>query len=84
MKLVKNCIFALLLATVLAISAPAGELDVPGYANPQPSPTPQGATSSDEGKSAYSYYGDPIAADTTAETSNYLLYEALAALLSVY
>lgn len=82
MKLVKNCVFAVLLATVLAVSAPAGELDVPGYANPQPTPTPQGAMSSDQGKSAY--YGDPIAAGTTAETSDYLLYEALAALLSVY
>ena len=82
MKLVKNCVFALLLATVLSVRTPAGELDVPGYATPHPSPTPQGATSSHEGKSAY--YGDPVATATTAETADYLLYEAVAALLSVY
>ena len=78
MKLVKHCVFALLLATVLAVSAPAGELDVPGKA--QPSPTP--ATSFDGAKSAN--YSDAVAVNATAETSDYLLYEALAALLSVY
>ena len=81
MKLVKNCLLAVLLSTVLAVSVPAGEMDIPGFANPAPSPTPHGATSSDEEKSAY--YGGPDAA-TTVETSDYLLYEALAALLSVY
>ena len=82
MKLVKNCVLALMLSTVLAVSAPAGEMDIPGYANPAPSPTPHGATSSDEEKSIN--YGDPDAAGISAETSDYLFYEALAALLSVY
>ena len=80
MKLVKNFVFAVLLATVLAVSAPAGELDTPGN---KPSTSPPGVKSSDEGK--YVYYGDPDATvTTTVETSDYLLFEALAALLSVY
>jgi hypothetical protein len=82
MKLVKNFVFAVLLATVLAVSTPAGEMDIPGYAGPTPSPTPQGATSSDEADGAF--YGGPDAAATSVETSDYLLYEALAALLSMY
>ena len=78
MKLVKNLVFALVLASVLAISAPAGEQDTPGYVPPPP----QRATStSDE---------DPTISNieqvggVTAETSDYLIFEALAALLSVY
>jgi hypothetical protein len=78
MKLVKKFAFAVLLAFVLAISAPAGEIGTPSYSA---TPTPTPATSSDEAKNTYS---DSVAVDTTAETSDYLLYEALAALLSVY
>jgi hypothetical protein len=80
MKLVKNFALAVLLAFVFAVSAPAGEIGMPGV-TAQPSPTPHGATSSDESKSAF--YGDPDAV-ISAETSDYLLFEALAALLSVY
>ena len=76
MKLVKNFALAVLLTFVLAASAPAGETGMPG------SPAPPSAKASQEEESAY--YGDPVAADTTAETSDYLLFEALAALLSVY
>jgi hypothetical protein len=79
MKLVKNFALTVLLTFVLAASAPAGETGMPG--SPAPAP-PAPATGSKEEKSAC--YGDPVAADTTAETSDYLLYEALAALLSVY
>lgn len=82
MKLVKNFALAVLLASVLAVSAPAGELGMPGYATPTPSPTPLGASGSDKADGAF--YGGPDAAATTVETSDYLLYEALAALLSVY
>jgi len=76
MKLVKNLAFAVVLASVLAISAPAGELNTPGAAS-TPSPTPQ-AMYSDDGTVVY---------DTNAEsteTSDNLLYDALAALLSMY
>lgn len=78
MKLVKNLVFALVLASVLVTSAPAGELQTPGAAA-NPTPTPQQATIVyDDGTVIY----DPIAENT--ETSDYLFYEALAALLSMY
>ena len=77
MKLVKNLVFALVLASMLAISAPAGELNTPGAA--APSPTPQQAmTTSDDGTVVYDTNAD------STETSDYLFYEALAALLSMY
>jgi ABC-type transport system substrate-binding protein len=77
MKLVKNLVFAMVLASILAISAPAGELNTPGAA-PTPTPTPQEVIAvSDDGT-----VSDPITGDT--ETSDYLFYGALAALLSMY
>lgn len=82
MKLVKNFVFAVLLASVLAVSAPAGEVDTPGAASPMPSPTPPEAVSSDTVKS--DYYGIPNAQVITVETSDYLIFEALRALLSIY
>ena len=82
MKLVKNFALAVLLAFVLAVSVPAGEIGMPGAANPTPTPTPSGASSTDDAKSAV--YGDPNAPIVTVETSEYLFFEALAALLSVY
>jgi len=83
MKLVKNCLFSVLLASVLAVSTPAGELDMPGKnGDPTPPPSPLVASSSSDKTGAY--YGDPDASVTTVETSDYLLLEALAALLSVY
>ena len=79
MKLVKNFVFAVLLASMLAVNTLAGETQVPGVVNPPPPP----ATSrTDETK--YIIYSDPDATDVTAETSDYLFFEALAALLSVY
>ena len=80
MKLVKNFVFAVLLVSIMAINAPAGEQDTPGYIPPPP-PT-QMSTSDEE--------TNPVSSDTeeaggiTAETTDYLFYEALAALLSVY
>lgn len=80
MKLVKNFLLAVLLASVLVVSAPAGELGTPGVANPTPTPTPERAVStSDEETGAF--YGD---SNTAGDTSDYLFLEALAALLSVY
>ena len=78
MKLVKNFVFSMLLASVLAVSVTAGEVDGPG-AKPSPSPAlaPVSAISDKE-------TGDPNATIVTAETSDYLFFEALAALLSVY
>ena len=79
MKLVKNVVFALLLASVLAVSAPAGELGTPGFAAPTPTPTPaESVVILDDG----TVLCDPNAGNT--EPSDYLFFEALAALLSVY
>jgi len=79
MKLVKNLVFAVVLASVLAINAPAGELGTPGFAAPTPTPAPEHATtSSDDGIVVC----DPNPEST--ETSDYLFFEALAALLSMY
>lgn len=80
MKLVKNLVFAMVLATVLAINAPAGELGTPGFAAPTPTPTPERVILiSDDGTVVGA---DPNPGNT--ETSDYLFFEALAALLSMY
>ena len=79
MKLVKNLVFALVLAFVLAISTPGGELNTPGFAQPTPTPAPENVTvKSDDGTVAYDPNADSI------ETSDYLFFEALAAFLSMY
>jgi hypothetical protein len=78
MKLVKNLVFAFVLASVLAISAPAGEIQTPG-AVAVPTPTPsQVMIISDNG----TVVSDPNTKNT--EISDYLFFEALAALLSMY
>ena len=82
MKHVKNFGLAVLLACFLAVSAPAGEIGMPGIASPAPTPSPHGASSSDPAKSALNQ--DPDGSIITVETSDYLFYEALAALLSVF
>ena len=81
MKFVKNFVFAVLLASILAVSTFGGEQSTPGYANPLPTPTPEHMTTSDWGNGDYC---DPDAGSITAEASAYLYYEALVALLSVY
>ena len=78
MKLVKNLVFTVVLASALAINAPAGELGTPG-AVAAPTPTPQQSmVLADDG----TVICDPNSENT--ETSDYLFYEALAALLSMY
>ena len=78
MKLVKNLVLAVVLASVLAINAPAGELGTPGFVAPPPPPAPEHAIICNDGTVAC----DPDAENT--ETSDYLFFEALAALLSMY
>jgi len=68
-----------LLASFLAVSAPAGELGTPGVV----APPPPAKLTSEEEETVVSY-GDPNANSGTAETSDYLFFEALAALLSIY
>ena len=78
MKFIKNLVLTVLLASILGVSAFAGEQSTPGIASPTPSPSPEGAmTTSDDGIVCYP-------SDGNTETSDYLFYEALAALLSVY
>jgi len=80
MKPVKNFLFAVLLVFVMALSTPAGEQDTPGYAPPPP---PRQMTTSEEDTPV-------IGTDTEqdggvmVENTDYLFYEVLAALLSVY
>ena len=79
MKLVKNLVFAVVLASVLAVSTSAGEQSTPGFAAPNPSPTPERAMIiADDGTDV----SDPNTGST--ETSDYLFFETLAALLSMY
>lgn len=80
MKLVKNLLLALVLASVLAVSAPAGEINTPGAAATPTPPPPQAKVISDDGVVVY----DPNPESTETETSDYLFFEALAALLSMY
>ena len=78
MKLVKNFVYAVLLVAAITVSASAGEMDTP--ANPEPTPQKL-VTTMDEGTNPIS---DPYTGEITAETSDYLFFEALAAMLSVY
>jgi hypothetical protein len=80
MNLVKNFVLTVILVSTLAVNTLAGETQLPGAVNPPP--PPPASSTSDETKIAY--YGDPNAPVVTAETSDYLFFEALAALLSVY
>ena len=88
MKPVKNLLFAALLVFSIAFNTLAGEVQVPGYMQPSPSPTPS---------LRFTVPEDPLTKDTlvtgttiqetgvvTPEPSDYLFYEALVAFLSVY
>ena len=80
MKPVKNFLFALLLVSAIAVNSIAGEQDTPGYAPPPP---PRQMATSDEDTSVIG--SNPEQAEgITVETADYLLFEVLAALLSVY
>jgi hypothetical protein len=78
MKLVKHLVFVVLLVSTLTVTAFAGDIETPGYVPPPP---PRVMTSNDD--------STPITDANTltgavTETSDYLLLEALVALLSVY
>jgi hypothetical protein len=81
MKLVKNFGFAMLLASILTVSASAGDQHGPAVITPSPSPSPEGMVAYDE--TLPDVY-DPNTGSVSTETSDSLFYEALAALLSVY
>jgi hypothetical protein len=81
MKSVKNLVYVVLLALMLGATATAdgGDLGTPGYASPSPTPYLVMATTDQDTVS-----NDCVPSAGSTETSNYQLYEALAALLSVY
>ena len=79
MKLVKNFLFTVLLVSTFAFNTYAGDIETPGYVPPPP---PRMTVSDDD---AIVVTGDYTQTGVnTADTSDYFLYEALAALLSVY
>ena len=81
MKLVKNFVFAALLVSAITVNISAGEQDTP--ANKPPDQVV--ATTPEEGTTPLSEtYTEQTGGILTAETSDYLLFEALTALLSVY
>lgn len=78
MKPVKNFLFAVLLVSLMAVTTPAGEQDSPG-AVCVPTATNSCATQvADESET------DKNETIITPEMTDYLLYKALVALLSVY
>ena len=78
MKPVKNFLFVVLLLSTVAFNTFAGDMQTPGYAPPPP---PNAMRTSDE---ETTISNTEQAGGITAETSDYLLLEALAALLSMY
>jgi hypothetical protein len=80
MKLVKNLVFAGLLVFTITVNVIAGETQMPA-ATATPTPTPDHVLVYEDGTSPLC---DPYTGELTAETTNYLFFEALAALLSVY
>jgi hypothetical protein len=80
MKSVKNLVFAALLVFSIAFNTFAGEIQHPGIAAPSPTPTPEAMINATDETL-------PDATDsqqTTVETADYLFFEILLALLSVY
>ena len=79
MKPVKNLVFALLLVFAITGKISAGEVPIP----PSPEPPRATAIAPEEGTSP-SAGGSSEQSGETVETSDYLMFEALLALLSVY
>ena len=75
MKLVKNFVFAVLLVSALAVNTFAGDIELPGA----PKHVQQATT--DE---KLVIVTSTDTQDPGVETSDYFIYEALAALLSLY
>ena len=78
MKLVKNLLFAGLLVFTITVHTFAGDQQTPNGTQPPP-PPPDGLVVYVDGSPS----GDPYTGEITTET-DYLFFEALAALLSVY
>lgn len=77
MKLVKNFVFAVLLVSALAFNSMAGEIETPG--SPAPNRPAQETTDT-----KLVIVNSTDTQDPGVATSDYFIYEALAALLSLY
>ncbi|HZI59814.1 MAG TPA: hypothetical protein VFD62_03830 [Pyrinomonadaceae bacterium] len=84
MKLAKNLVFAGLLVFTLTVNTFAGDQQIPAATQPTPSPTPNALIAYEDGTSPLGYPCVDHTVNVTAETTDYLFFEALAALLSVY
>lgn len=84
MKPVKTFVSVAVLLFALADNTRAGEQQTPGYTTPPPPPAH--ATSTSSVTDASPTLADPYSEQSgeTVETSDYLLFEALAALFSLY
>ena len=82
MKLVKNFVYATLLASILAVNASAG--DQLGGGAPAPGTTPDPPRAMIAGDGTQPIDSGSNTGSLSTETSDSLFYEALAALLSVY
>ena len=78
MKPVKNFVFAALLVFSIALKTFGGDIDQPGA--PEPPPPPRMTAATDDTIPVTSADSQ----ESILETSDYLLFEALVALLSVY
>ena len=78
MKSVKNLVFALLLVFAVSTSTLAGEMPIP----PGPEPAPRATATTTEEATQPSLISEQTG--ETVDTSDYLLFEALAALLYLY
>jgi hypothetical protein len=81
MKLVKHFVCAVLLISAIAVTTPAGEQDTPGYTAPPPPPRVMTTTDETPISSSNTTQQD---GGITADTSEFIIFEALTALLSVY
>jgi len=78
MKPVKTLVSVAVLLLALAVNTPAGEQETPGYVPPPPRIM---TTSTEAGTSTT--LSDPYS-EQSGETSDYLMFEALTALLLLY
>jgi len=80
MKPVKNLVFAAILVSSIVFNTFAGEVDVPGNPDNKPPDPARTTTTIEETLPVPS----TDTQQTTVESSDYIIFETLAALLSVY
>jgi hypothetical protein len=83
MKPVKNFLFAMLLVSAMAVNTIAGVQDTPGYVGPPDPPQPPRQMTTYEDTTG-TVSNTEEAGGITVETADYLFFEVLTALLSVY